>query len=411
MDAGLVADLVEEASSIHQVPGAQVGLLRGTERLVVCAGAHGVDDPTPVSPDSRFHAGSLAKALTGLVVFDAARRGVLELDAACADQAPGQWSHSPRAILAQTTGAPNVLPEADEPLDAFVERTAALPPVHEPGRFSYCNAGWSALDLLLQQLDGASFEGAAQALLGPLTFGAGEAATAGHAVGPQAPLTTVPPMGAPAASAAGSRWWVTADGLLDHARLHLEGGGGRVDPHVVASVRSPGAALPGATVFDRWGQGWALWDRGDHQAFGWAGYTGGHRAFLRCFPRQDAAVVVLANSAGPLFGPPGGSALFDDLLPRLLDELGVPPLGEPADVVDPTPATDLIGQYGPLVVEAIDDDALRFDGAAFGSPGAVTCARLRGNTFVPAGFPPGSTPIAVDRRLLYVGPFALPRVD
>ncbi len=42
---------------------------------MVCAGTYGVDDPRPVEPDARFHAGSIAKALAGLTVLDAARRG------------------------------------------------------------------------------------------------------------------------------------------------------------------------------------------------------------------------------------------------------------------------------------------------------------------------------------------------
>ena len=158
------------------MPGVQVGLLRGDDRTVLCAGTYGVDDPRPVEPDALFHAGSIAKALTALTVLDAARRGEIDLDAPCSAQGEGQWDHSPRSILAQTTGAPNLLPDDGEPIEAFVARTAALPPVHPPGRLSYCNAGWSALDLLLRQRTGATFEEAAQTLLGrPLTFGVPEA--------------------------------------------------------------------------------------------------------------------------------------------------------------------------------------------------------------------------------------------
>ena len=124
---------------------------------------------------------------------------------------------------------------------------------------------------------------------------------------------------ATAATTAGSRWWATADQLLDYARLHLGDGAGRFDLSDVQELCRPHAGVPGATVSDAWGLGWALWDRGDHRAFGWAGFTGGHRAYVRCFPDQDAALVVLANCAGPLFGPPGGSALFDVLLPDLFD--------------------------------------------------------------------------------------------
>lgn len=157
------------------------------------------------------------------------------------------------------------------------------------------------------------------------------------------------------------------------------------------------------------GLGWAVWDRGAHHAFGWAGYTGGHRAFVRCFAEQNAAVVLLANSAGPLFGPPGGSALFDALLPHLLEVLAVPPLEEPEYDAAPLVAADLAGRYGPLVIEAKGVDDVRLHAQAFGESRPVTCTRLGGNTFNVSGNPPGSTPMSFDGDLLYLGPFAMPR--
>ena len=75
----------------------------------------GVDDATPVSEGTSFHAGSITKSLAALVVLDAARRGQLDLDASCAAQGgAGLWSETPRQILAQTTGRPNLLPDAGE---------------------------------------------------------------------------------------------------------------------------------------------------------------------------------------------------------------------------------------------------------------------------------------------------------
>ena len=177
----------------------------------------------------------------------------------------------------------------------------------------------------------------------------------------------------------------------------------------VRELRRPHAVVPGATISDAWGLGWALWDRGEHTAFGWAGFTGGHRAYLRCFPTEDAAVVVLANSAGPLFGPPGGSALFDDLLPELLSMLGVPALGDAVEAGPPTPASELAGGFGPFTLTAEGDDDLVLDAAAFGEPAPILHRRLAGDTFVADGRPPGAMPIAVADDLLYLGPFAVPR--
>ncbi|MET0998876.1 MAG: serine hydrolase domain-containing protein [Marmoricola sp.] len=410
MDSGAVRGLLDQALAQYSVPGAQVGLVRGAERVVVCAGARGLRDRRPVVRETPFHAGSIAKAVTGLVVLDAARRGDLDLDLPCSEQGDGLWPETPRTLLSQTSGRPNLLPEPDERLEGFVARTAELPLVHAAGRFSYCNAGWSVLDLLLQRTSGRAFEQAACAALGPATtFRTPAGCASGHLALPGQEPVPVPSTYAAAASAAGSQWWATADQLLDFATLNLRGGDGVFAEADVLAVREPSAALPGSTVFDAWGLGWAVWDRGDHQAFGWAGYTGGHRAFLRCFPRQDAAVVVLANSAGPLFGPPGGSALFDALLPQLLELLGVPQLADPVYDADARPTGELAGQFGPLVVQALDTDSIRLYAEAFGLPAPVTCERLGGNTFNVQGNPPGSTPLSFDDDLLYLGPFALAR--
>ena len=401
---------LEEACERHEVPGAQLGLLRGSDRAVVVTGSVSPGGPS-VEPSTSFHAGSLAKALTGSVVLDAARRGEIDLDVPCSEQAPGLWSDTPRALLQQTSGRANVLPDVDEDLEAFVARTGELPLVHETGRFSYCNAGWSVLDLLLRRRTGLSFEQAAvERLDEQYRFDMPPDAAQPHACLPRQGPVAVPASCAPAAAAAGATWWVTADQLLDLARTHLHPEGGPLSAQDVLALRTPASTLPGSTVFDARAMGWATWDRGSHQAFGWAGYTGGHRAFLRCFPGQDAAVVLLANGAGPLFGPPGGSAVFDELLPGLLDLLDVPRLDDPVYDAEPSAGTELQGEFGPISIRAVaDPDRLELLAPAFGQPEPVRLERLGGNTFDVIGRPPGSTPLAFDGDILYFGPFALPR--
>ena len=409
MDVERLTQALTEGCATYAVPGAQLGLLQGGQRLVVSVGTRRVGVASPVGRETAFHAGSIAKSLTALVVVDAARRGELDLDVPCGEQVAGLWNDTPRALMAQITGRPNVLPDPDEDVDAFVARVAAMPRTHTPGRFSYCNAGWSVLDVLLRERSGAGFEALADRVLGgDATFGQPEGAAQGHAVSPGEAPRGVPGDYPAAASAAGARWWTTADQLLDYARLHLDDGAGRFAVDDVRVLRRAHAEVPGATVSDAWGLGWALWQRGEHQAFGWAGFTEGHRAYLRCFPVQDAALVLLTNSAGPLFGPPGGSALFDALLGDVLDALGVPPLPEP----DRPPGHELaalVGDYGPLTLSAGTHETLVLDAAAFGQSEPLTLRRLGGDTFVVHGDPPGGMPIAVDESLLYIGPFAVPR--
>lgn len=412
-----LGDRLTQLLTTYDVPGAQVGLLRRGERTVVCRGSSDLEGRHPAAPGTAFHAGSLAKSLTGLVVLDAARGGELDLDVPCRDQADATslWDDTPRALLTQTTGRANLLPDLDEDLADFVARVEALPRVHAPGRFSYGNAGWSVLDLLLHRRTGSGFEERATTLLEEALgwrpdFGPPAGASLPHAVTSEGQVAQVPSDYSAAASAAGSRWWATADQLLDWAAFQLAPPDGWQP--LVEELRRPAAPLPGSTVFDAWASGWAVWDRGAHRAFGWAGFTGGHRAYLRCFPEQHAALVVLVNAAGPLFGPPGGSALFDDLLPEVLDTLGVPPLAGPAVGATSRPTVALAGQYGPMAVTAVagDEDLLEVDARFVGQRTPVTYRRHGGDLFDVAGAPPGSTPLSFDDDLAYLGPFALPRL-
>lgn len=402
--------LLADACTGFDVPGAQLGVMRGRDRTVVCAGIRELETRAPVTRDTSFHAGSIAKSLVALVVLEAARRGKLDLDRPCADQAPGLWADTPRELMAQVTGRPNVLPDEGEDLESFVARIGSMPRVHQPGRFSYCNAGWLVLDLLLRERVGSSFEELAMGwvLSEGGTFGEPAGSASGHDVATGRAPHQVPADASAVSSAAGARWWSTADHLLDYARLHLGDGAGRFHPADVQELRRPHATVPGATVSDAWGLGWALWDRGGHRAFGWAGYTSGHRAYLRCFPDQDAALVVLTNAAGPLLGPPGGSAVFDAILPDLLEVLGVPPLRPPAH----SPGQDvarLAGRFGPLTLTARPPDGLDLDATAFGEQHEIQLARAWGNSFVRTDERPGGMTFAIDGDLLYVGPFALPR--
>ena len=365
----------------------------------------------PVVESTAFHAGSIAKAVTGLLVLAAARAGKVALDVSCAEQGEGLWPETPRMLLSQTSGRPNVLPGADEGLEQFVARVADLPLTHSPGRFSYCNAAWSVLDLLLQRTTGSRFEQAAVGALGStMTFGAPFGAAAGHISIPGREPQPVSDTDVAAASAAGGRWWATADQLLDFAALQINDGDGVFDAEDVRAVRTPSAVLPGSTVFDAWGLGWALWDRGPHQAFGWAGYTDGQRTFLRCFPGQVAAVVLLTNSAGPLFGPPGGSAVFDSVLPQLLELLEVPPLAEPEYDAAPRPTSERCRELW------TGDSRGRRAGRTSSCTPKRSVSHIRWTVCGWAATPSpcevlhrAACRVAFDDDLLYVGPFALPR--
>src|SRR4051812_30102856 len=127
MDQDRAARLLVTLMARYVVPGAQLGLLRGSERVVVCAGVRTAGRSAPVVPTTKFHAGSIAKSVAALLTVHAARIGLVDLDAPCDEQAPGLWPDTPRAIMAHTTGRPNVLPEIDETIESFVARVLAMP--------------------------------------------------------------------------------------------------------------------------------------------------------------------------------------------------------------------------------------------------------------------------------------------
>src|SRR2546430_806653 len=77
----LIAEVAEELPR-WQVPGLQVAVVREGEVLFADGvGVLGVDDPTPVGPQTLFHHGSCGKAYTALLAALLAEEKVLDLDA------------------------------------------------------------------------------------------------------------------------------------------------------------------------------------------------------------------------------------------------------------------------------------------------------------------------------------------
>ena len=427
MDLG---DRLDELLATYAVPGVQVGSApRRRASRASPAGPPTSTGTRPAEATTAFHAGSIAKSLAGLVVLDAARRGEVDLDAPCSAQAEGLWDDTPRVVA-----------DPDHRSTQRAARARRGPRVlRGPGRGAAARARPRPL-LLLQRrvvgarpaaasahrcrVRGAGRRGSRRAPAGRVgpevapRFGVPEGASRPHALSRDGVAVEVPGDLADAASAAGSRWWATADELLDWASLQLAPPPAGTSE--IVTLRAPGARLPGGTVFDTWGHGWALWDRGAHQAFGWAGYTGGHRAYLRCFPDQDAALVVLANAAGPAASArPGGSALFDVLLPDLLEVLDVPPLPPPSEAVETPHAalpTDLAGRYGPLGVEALPSEPGRPDACSPTPPSSASrerCASCAGPAAASSspGEPPGELAAGLRGRPRLPGPVRPARSD
>ena len=288
--------------------------------------------PGRSTADTPFHAGSIAKALAALVVLDAAARGEVALDVPCGQQSSAAWDDTPLDLMAQTTGRPNELPGARRgPRRPSSPASARCRGCTRPGRFSYCNAGWSVLDLLLRERSGRRLRGAgrrARARRRP-RFGTPARRRAGHVVRPGgAPRPGAARPTPPAASAAGVA-------LVGHrrraARLRRAAPARRRRPvrrrRLVAQMQQPHARR--ARVDGRPTRG------------AWAGRCGSAATTRRTAGRASPAATAPTCAASPSRTPrsscwptppgrcsarPGGSALFDELLPALLEVLDVPPL-------------------------------------------------------------------------------------
>jgi CubicO group peptidase (beta-lactamase class C family) len=241
-----------------------------------------------------------------------------------------------------------------------------MPQIFPPGRmFSYNNAGYIVLGLLVERLRGTSWE---QALVERIAAPLGlervspspyEAIVHRVAVGHVGPdengVQTPAPFWAMARSnePAGSMLAMTARDLAGFARMHLARGTA-ADGAVVlsaasaAAMRTPQVHLPRVTgMGSDWGLGWEIDRVAEPALFGHDGNTVGQASFLRIAPDAGVAVVLLTNGGD-------GAGLFHDIVDELLSELADVHLPEqPAPPVT-APSIDAgryLGVYENSIVE------------------------------------------------------------
>lgn len=323
------------------VPGAAIGVIRDS---AVTAAYSGVADATtgePVTADTRFAVGSLAKSMVATVIARLAEAGRLSLDDPVTVHVPELrgtgWAQraTVRDLLANRSGLPLRAQvefsafegSSDDVLSRFAARIATGPPT---ARFwSYSNAGWCLLGRVIETLTGLIWEEAMRTqLLVPLamaqttfvTSPVAEPRAAGHRPTPDGAVP-VAPWTPRSHGPAGSTLLSTLGDLLRFARRHLE------DPSL-AVLRSPHAEVRIYAWLDAWCLGWARFDWDGGPVWGWDGLISGSRAVLRLMPRQRGAVVLLTNGST-------GRALYRSLFPILMQAwFGI---GMPALQLEPSP--------------------------------------------------------------------------
>lgn len=307
---------VENWREANGVPGAAVAIVDGDEVRTYVSGEDG--DGTPVSRETPFLVGSVAKTFTSALVLGLVEDGRLRLDDPVSRYLT--WLDAPRItvrqLLTHTAGYTAldglaVSERFDNGPDALRRAARDLEHHGTPGEYAYNSADYLVLGALVEEITGSSFAAVAEkSLFGPL----GMTDTTADADG----ASTLP---------AGHRhWWSwtaayqpgfdesgasygyvvsTTDDLVTYARAHLAG---QVLPR---SLESDAWSIQEVTGQGRgYGYGWSV-EGGDRRRIHHTGATPGYFAHVSLLPDEDRAVVVLANSYAEKRAPSLSAAAAD----------------------------------------------------------------------------------------------------
>jgi CubicO group peptidase (beta-lactamase class C family) len=317
------------------VPGAAVGVLREGAVTTACYGTADVRTGEPVTPGTRWSAGSLTKSMVATVIAGLAESDRLSLDDPVAAHVPelraSGWAGRAtlRDLLANRSGLGlraglefgfDVRMDRDD--GALSRLVAEAAGGSAAGFWSYTNVGWCVLGRVIETAAGAGWEDAMRRHLferagmsGTAFVTGGVAARAvGHGVTAAGPVP-VAPLVSRAYGPAGTSAVTTVTDLLRFAAVHLQ------DPSL-ASLRAVHAQVSIYGWLDCWCLGWARFDWEGGQVWGWDGLVNGERSVLRILPGQQTAVVLMTNSST---GRAMYRSLFAELMPSL-SGISVPPL-------------------------------------------------------------------------------------
>ncbi len=303
-----LAELLGDQAGRHGVPGASIAVRRNGTVTLACTGLADVSTGVPVTPRTRFSAGSLTKPMVATVIAWLADAGQLSLDDTVATHVPvlagSAWAR--RATVRDLLGNRSQIPLTQDLEFGFARHDdvgeAALAglvaeltgPPSPAGAWSYSNAGWCVLGLVIEFVTGSQWEDAMRRYLSDAmpdtTFRTGPdpLRASGHTTTPDGPVP-VDKLRSRAYAPAGLATGTTATDLLRLASIHL-------DDHRLTALRTVQAHVPIHGWLDDWCLGWARFDWPGGPVWGWDGLVTGERAVLRILPVQAAAVAFLSNS-------------------------------------------------------------------------------------------------------------------
>jgi CubicO group peptidase (beta-lactamase class C family) len=325
--------LVERLLGSQDVAGLAVAVVRGEELVSRGFGVRDVGSGAPVTPETMFHLASVSKPFvaTAIVSLATARDAgdpVLDLDAPITEWVPeftladGRAGEvTARRLLSHSSGLPDVAdygwhdPQlGDDALSEFARSLSGWRLQAEPGStFSYSNAGFELLGLLLSRARGTTFENAVrQQVLTPLgmrnsTFLRGE--VPGHlAASPHVGMPLSVPEGAYPYTRRHAPSSTLHSNLVEMCRwmvAHFEpaeiaaGSDGhwvRLDAGLLDLMWQPVVPVGNPPWEEAAALGWSVGSYRGHRTLSHSGADPGFGSRLVLVPERRTGVVVLANS-------------------------------------------------------------------------------------------------------------------
>jgi CubicO group peptidase (beta-lactamase class C family) len=326
--------LVETLFASHDVAGLAVAVVRDDEAVSRGFGVRDVGTGAPVTAETMFHLASVSKpfvatAIVSLATARDAADPVLDLDApisawvpefTLADGRAGEVTA--RGLLSHSSGLPDVAdygwhdPQlGDDALSEFARSLAGWRLKAEPGSaFSYSNAGFELLGLLLSRVTGTTFEAAIQQeVLAPLgmrdsTFLRSEV-PAHLAASPHVGMPLSVPEGvypytrrhAPSSSLHSNlvemcRWMIAHFEPAEATAGDPDRTWERLAPGLLDVLSQPVVAVGDPPWDDAMGLGWAVGSYRGHPTLSHSGADPGFGSRLVLLPERRTGVVVMANS-------------------------------------------------------------------------------------------------------------------